>query len=519
VDEQWTSTVFQEQSPLGLSYPINVACPPLNATAGEVPAASGCTLGDNPVYAINATLPSHVQAGVNFAKKNNVRLVIKDTGHDILGRSDGYGSLEIWIHYMRTGVTFQPQFQSTCTATNWNGSAIYIGGGYTFTDVYPVAQANNVVVVGGGTPSVGALGGWMQGGGHGPASRQYGLGADQVLSAQVVLADGSIVTANACQNQDIYYGIRGGGPGTYGVVLSTVVKAHPNVGSVQVQHVAVAPLTANTSTLLDAVTIMYQAFPDLNDFGYAGYGSWSIASPTPLFATFYSGYVHGTYTFGKSIAGAQTAFAPTLAKLLPYNMTSLYISVSYLEYPDYWSFYHSESGVESAAGTGAALGSRLFSRTSVANTTSLRNMVGIIAGEPTEYASNNFELVSGGQVFADAADPYSGLNPAWRKSYFSNIVARGWAPGTAEADKDAVREDVTYHKVGAMKAQAPDTGAYMNEADRSDPDYANSFYGSHYLPLLAIKTLRDPTSVFYCPTCVGSAAWAVSNSTGQLCRA
>jgi FAD/FMN-containing dehydrogenase len=515
VDEGWTSPYFQELYPLGLSYPINATCPPVNATAGEVPGT--CTLGDNPVYAVNATSNAHVVAAINFAKKNNVRLVIKDTGHDILGRSDGYGSLEIWIHYLRTGLTFQKKFQSTCKATNWTGSTISIGGGYTFTDVYPVAKANNVVVVGGGTPSVGALGGWMQGGGHGPASRQYGLGADQVLSAQVALVVGSIITANACQNQDIYYAIRGGGPGTYGVVLSTIVKAHPNV-SVQVQHLAIGPLTTNTSTLLDAITTLYAAFPSLNDFGYAGYGSWSIASPTPLFATFYQGYVSGTYTFNKDLASAEAAFAPTLAKLLPYNMTSLFISVSYVEYPDYWSFYEAESGVEGAAGSSAALGSRLFSRASVANTASLRAMIEVIAGGQYEYTSNNFELVSGGQVFADAADPFSGLNPAWRKSYFSNIVARGWAPGTSEADKDVVRKDVTYNKTAAMKAQAPDTGAYMNEADRLDPDWAKSFYGAHYLPLLAIKTLRDPTGVFYCPTCVGSAAWK-EDATGRLCKA
>lgn len=387
---------------------------------------------------------------------------------------------------------------------------------HSFSDVYPLAQQNNVIVVGGGTPSVGALGGWMQGGGHGPASQHFGLGADQVLSAQVVLADGSIITANACQNQDVYFGIRGGGPGTYGVVLSTVIKAHPMV-DVQVQHVAIAPLSTNTSTLLDAVTIMFNAYPDLADSGIAGYGSWSVASATPLFADYYAGYVHGVYSFNQSLEATQAAFTPTLAKLLPYNMSSLFISVSYVSYADYWSFYHTESGVESAAGSESALGSRLFSRASVQNTTSLRDMIGVVAGSPTQYLSNNFELVSGGQVFKDASDIYSGLNPAWRKSYFSNIVATGWLPGSSDAVKNAIRSDITNVRVGAMKKQAPDTGAYMNEADRLDPQWAQDFYGSHYTPLLTIKTARDPTGVFYCPTCVGSAAWA-EDSTGRLCR-
>lgn len=69
--------------------------------------------------------------------------------------------------------------------------------------------------------TVGCLGGWMQGGGHSPATHDFGLGADQVLEAQVVLANGKIVTASPCQNSDLLFAIRGGGGGTYGVVVST----------------------------------------------------------------------------------------------------------------------------------------------------------------------------------------------------------------------------------------------------------------------------------------------------------
>jgi hypothetical protein len=116
------------------------------------------------------------------------------------------------------------------------------------------------------------------------------------------------------------------------------------------------------------------------------------------------------------------------------------------------------SGVEPPAGTSAALGSRLFSRADVQNNPAgLRKMIGVIAGTPDQFTSNNFELVSGGQVFADASDPYSGVNPVWRKSYFNNIVARGWAPGSSQATINSVFNDITYVKVAAMEAQCPDT--------------------------------------------------------------
>lgn len=460
-------------------------------------------------------------AAVTFASRNNIRVVIKETGHDILGRSEGGASLLIWTRYLRNGVEFIENYESTCPAdcddSQWSGAAIRIDGGYTWADVYPVAQANGRVVVGGGTPSVSSTGGWMQGGGHGPASREFGLGADQVLSARVVLADGCIITASPCENRDIYFAIRGGGPGTYGVVLSTTIKAWPMV-DVKVQSVAIAPLTSNNSALLDSITTLYSAYPDLNDAGYAGYGTWSTASPTPIFANFTTAYVHGFYTFNKTMQETQAAFAPTLEKLLPLNGTSLFISVSYSSFDDYWSFYNAVARVEPPVGATAALGSRLFSRASVQNdTVGLRKMLEVISGEPEEFTSNNFELISGGQVFKDASDPLSGLNPAWRKSYFNHIVARGWAPGSSEEIKTAVHRDITYNKVRALQKQAPDTGVYMNEADRLDPYWQVNFYGEHYERLLEIKQRRDPEGVFYCPTCVGSAEWQ-EDEEGRLCR-
>ncbi len=69
-------------------------------------------------------------------------------------RSTGFGSLQVWIRYLRNGIKFQQEYQPTgqCPESDWTGSAFTIGGGYTWEDVYPEAAARNVVVVGGGTP-------------------------------------------------------------------------------------------------------------------------------------------------------------------------------------------------------------------------------------------------------------------------------------------------------------------------------------------------------------------------------
>ena len=102
---------------------------------------------------MNATTPDLVSKTIQFAKEKNIRLVVKNTGHDILGRSTGYGSLSVWIHHLRAGIEFHDSYDGgNCSASDWRGAAFTVGGGYTWEDVYPLAAARNLVVVGGGTP-------------------------------------------------------------------------------------------------------------------------------------------------------------------------------------------------------------------------------------------------------------------------------------------------------------------------------------------------------------------------------
>jgi hypothetical protein len=129
-------------------YPVNTTCPPVDYAKGEKPGS--CTLGPNPRYAVNATSAEHVQHTIAFAKEHNIRLVTKSTGHDINGRSDGFGSLELWLRYHRNGITFQPTYEATngCQESSWKGSAIKISGAYQWQDVYVVAKEHDVIVVG-----------------------------------------------------------------------------------------------------------------------------------------------------------------------------------------------------------------------------------------------------------------------------------------------------------------------------------------------------------------------------------
>ena len=354
-----------------------------------------------------------------------------------------------------------------------------------------------------------------------------------------------MVTANACENQDLFFAIRGGGPGTYGVVVSTVIKAWPTT-SVATQVFGFAPLTSNnTADFMDAVNIMYQSYPTLLDAGFNGYGAWSIYSPQPVaegtppsLTNYTTVFLHTVAIFGKTAAQAQTLFASTQAKLAKYNGTRLFFTNNYYESPDYASYYKKFSGIVSPVGTSAALGSRLLDKQAlVGNAGALKTTVTAIAGTPEQATSNNLILMGGNssQIWADKKDPNSGLNPAWRQMYVHNVVARGWLPGTDDATIQGVYNDVTNVKIKALKTLAPETGSYMNEVstskvilllrmtrltrfqgDRNDPDYLADFYGQNAAKLAIIKAKYDPGNLFYCPTCIGSNLWTVQAS-GKIC--
>ncbi|KAF2850217.1 FAD binding domain-containing protein [Plenodomus tracheiphilus IPT5] len=510
---KWSNPDFQTTHPLCLAYPVNITCPPVNYTSGATPRS--CTLGSNPRYAVNATTTEHIKRTIAFAKHHNIRLVTKSTGHDLNGRSDGFGSLELWLRYHRNGIEFQPKFTSTngCQRGTWNGSAIKIRGAYQWKDVYMIAKEYSVIVVGGGSPSVGAVGGWATGGGHGPATRHYGMGADQILEVEAVTANGSIVIANACENTDLYKAFRGGGPG-FTVMLSFTVKAYANVPVIAVQRLEVVPVGGNISALIDAVAVLFQQFPAMNAAGFAGYGYWAVSSIAPFFGNTSIGYYHDFWTIGKNAIEAKEAFVP-MRKELERLERIVTVNETYKQYPEYWSMYDAESGLDDVVGSEAALTSRLFNLPSVSNLGKVREYIKVASGSPQDFVSNVVLLVSGQDVGEDA---YSGLHPAWRTSPFLHVIGWGWAPGSTEELKAYVRNNVTSIKGAAQKALAPDTGGYMNEGDRLDPHWKQTFYGARYEEHLVTKRRHDPEGLFYCPTCVGSDEW-VDEPERPLCRA
>ncbi|PKS11445.1 hypothetical protein jhhlp_003209 [Lomentospora prolificans] len=224
---------------------VLTAWPQGNTCPLEVKPNTTCTQGGYPEYVVNVTEVWQIQTAVNFARNKNIRLVIKNTGHDFLGRSTGAGALSIWTHFLK-----QFEFLPEYTIGQYTGPAARVGAGLESWEMYNFMDEYNVTFVTPGRYTVGVYGGWFQGGGHNALASWYGMGADQTLSLQVVTAEGKFVTASPEENIDLFYALRGGGPGTYGIVTSAVVKAHPRV------TVRNAPLSFGTNENVTADSVV-----------------------------------------------------------------------------------------------------------------------------------------------------------------------------------------------------------------------------------------------------------------------
>ncbi|EKG18981.1 NAD-dependent epimerase/dehydratase [Macrophomina phaseolina MS6] len=225
VRKEWTQPWLHDDSSSSVmaAAVANRSCDPF--TARELP----CEPGDSVTYSVNATDALDFAKAISFARAKNIRLVIRNTGHDYLGKSTGKWALSVWTHHMKN--TEYLQYNSTF----YSGPAIRLGAGIQVEEAYVAARAHNSLVVGGDCDTVGVVGGYLQGGGHSALSSMYGMAADHVLEWEVVDGTSELLRASPTHNPDLYWALSGGGGGTYGVVASVVVKLHEDVPMTGVQ--------------------------------------------------------------------------------------------------------------------------------------------------------------------------------------------------------------------------------------------------------------------------------------------
>ncbi|KAH8890582.1 isoamyl alcohol oxidase [Thozetella sp. PMI_491] len=469
------------------SYFANQSCSPFTAESQP------CLLGNYVSYAVNVSQPSDAVAALSFAKQNNIRLIVRNTGHDYFGRSTGAGALSIWTHYLKD-IEFQ-----NFTGCSYSGPAAKLGAGVSGAEALTAAHANNYVLVGGECPTVGLAGGYTQGGGHSSLSTSFGLGADQTLEFEVLTTSGTIVTANAKQNSDLYWALSGGGPGTYGIVLSVTVKAHPEA-TVGGASLVMTAASTTTEKYNQAISIFHSLLPNMTDQGamvvYLFSSAFFVIKPVTVYNST-AAYVR------------DTVLAPFTAALadLGISASTTYTELSYF---DHYSLYMGPLPYGSIGVAEYQYGSRLIPRSVLENSNDAFQAV------LQNLTQHGVTAAGSSASYARPAGVNNSVLPAWRNATVHMQLGTAWNESAPLADMVAAQLQMTNEFVPQIEAVTPGSGAYVNEADFRQPNWQETFFGENYGALLAIKEKWDPEGVLYGLRTIGSDKWTVAKD-GRMC--
>ncbi|KAI0011566.1 isoamyl alcohol oxidase [Xylariaceae sp. FL0662B] len=483
----WTDPITHIESSHSVMSALyaNASCDPL------APREAECVIGTYVQYAVNASSADDISKTIEFAHERNIRLVIRNSAHDYLGKSTGAGALAIWTKNMKNAELIK------WDDADYKGNAIKLGAGMSGGDAAVFAGKHGLAVTTGNCPSVGVAGGYIQGGGHGPLTSKFGMAADQALEYEVVDGTGKYLVASRKQNADLFWALSGGGGGTYGVVVSVTMKAYSDL-----------PMTFGTLTFsstgltedrfYEAVLAFQDLVPTLVDAGCVAI--WTF---TP--AAF---MLQELIAPGLDRDEVGVLLAPFRAKLKGIRHETMLAS------------YHNYSTFQEALAP------------------QLKNQANIIQGGSWLMPRSVIMDPSKGHMFLEVSKEllksgafvqFLGFNaskklavenavlPAWRDTLIHAVVATPWNPsGTIEEGYKALAY-VGEKLIPKWADLAPDSGTYLNEAVAINANWKKDFYGDNYDRLLKIKNKYDPKHVFYGITTVGSDYWA-EQADKRLCK-
>ncbi|KAK5656208.1 hypothetical protein OQA88_4969 [Cercophora sp. LCS_1] len=474
VNASWSSYEFHSASPVSVDWNnwANDSCLPWDGYP--------CSSQGYPVFVVNASTARHVKAGVDFAAKHGIRLVVKSTGHDYIGRSNAPNSLSIWTHHLKLEPQTHTSFHPKNCKASINTTAVTVGAGTQMDELYSFLDTLNQTTVGGGGKTV-SMGGYLTGGGHGLLAPRYGLAADQVLELGVVTPTGQIVTANECTNPELFWALRGGGGSTFGILTSVTLRTFPTP-KITSRLTIIVTTNLTEPAVFDMVAYVLSQFPSLGDQGLSGYSYFFPAFPNPFDGgnTTVAGLVLSMVLQDSTSAAMDKLWNPITShidKTWPDAFQTVQVPD---EYPSFYAWFE-EHYDTTAAGTNTVGGSRLLGEDELTANLTLNAQVF------RQFASNGVGtafLVAGKGVHD--AEPRGGgnaANPAWRRAYVhaSKLLTPNgveFPPLNLTAKREAMaRLD---HSLTGIRELAPTSGAYMNEANPEEPDWQHQFWGENY---------------------------------------
>jgi FAD/FMN-containing dehydrogenase len=409
-----------------------------------------------PAAVVRCSGTDDVAAVVRFAADTGTPLAVRGGGHSV----PGFGTADDAVVADLSALQSVEVDDERRTAT--------AGGGTTWARFDDVTAAHGLATTGGVVASTG-IGGLTLGGGMGYLSRGYGLTCDNLLAAEVVTADGRVLTADEDENADLFWALRGGG-GNFGVVTRFSYRLHP------VTSVLGGPIFFELDDA-PALLAYYREFIRTAPREFGGFAAFQIAPPLPFIpaervgqplALLVSCWTGAPQEGERILQGFREAARPVAEAVgvLPYAaLNSMFDPLLPAGLQHYWKASFATTLTDEAIAEHMRHGPNL----------------------PNVESAVHFHTVNGA-VHDLAADATAFGH---RDATINTVIAGMWPdPADNEANTAWVRD---YHAAIAPHSQP---GGYVNFASADDQSRVADNYGANYTRLREVKRRYDPDNLF-----------------------
>jgi FAD/FMN-containing dehydrogenase len=411
----------------------------------------------HPTVVVRATNAGDVMAAVNFAREGRLDLAIRGGSHSVPGFGTCDGGVVIDLVRMR-GVRVNPEHKTARAE-----------GGATWGDfnaaTYPFGLATT-----GGIISTTGVSGLTLGGGIGYLARGFGLSLDNLLSADVVTADGKFLIASEKQNEDLFWAIRGGG-GNFGVLTSLEFRLHP------VKDIYGGPMFYELKHIKDVLNFYRHYIKDAPE-EMGCFPAFQIAPPLPFIPENRHGDTFvamvacwaGPLDKGEKMLKPFHDVAPVVAEFvgpMPYPaLNSAFDGLVPPGLQHYWKANFVKELTDEAIAAHIEHGPKIPAVNSTMHIYPINGAVHRVASDATAFGH--------------------------RDANFATVIAGMWPePAHNKANIKWVRD---YYEATAPHSEQ---GGYINFAADDDQGRAPANFGKNYKRLVEVKRKYDPDNLFH----------------------
>lgn len=410
-----------------------------------------------PAVVIGAVDDADVIAGVRYAAENSFDLSIRGGGHSVPGFGTNDDGVVIDLGRMK-GIRVEPEARTARTQ-----------GGTTWGDLDHATHAFGLAAPGGIISTTGVAG-LTLGGGIGYLSRGHGLSIDNLISADVVTADGRLLHANEEENSDLFWAVRGGG-GNFGVLTNLEYRLHP------VEMIYGGPMFFEVDDARDVLSLYREFIADAPE-QFGGFFGWQMAPPLPFISEDRHGDTFcmivscwtGPMDEAEGVLKPFRDVAPVVAEHVgpaPFPaMNSAFDALLPAGLQHYWKANYTVEITDEAIDVHLEYGPLVPTMQSTVHLYPINGACHRVESDATAFGH--------------------------RDASFAPVIAGMWEnPEDNEANTAWVRD------YAAALAPHSEEGGYINFMAADDQGRAAANYGTNYDRLVEVKTKYDPGNLFH----------------------